>query len=133
MANPEHLAKLKEGVEQWNKWRKDCPQIEPDLSGSDLAQLHLRAANLSFSNLNKAKLEQANLDNANLSGASLNNAPKKFVIYRWRTSPELLAALRSEARRSNISLDTLLNRITTLELRKRRAERKSAKNNASAI
>ena len=23
MANPEHLAKLKEGVEAWNKWRKD--------------------------------------------------------------------------------------------------------------
>ena len=28
MANPEHLAKLKEGVEAWNKWRKDNPKIK---------------------------------------------------------------------------------------------------------
>ena len=27
MANPEHLAKLKEGVEDWNNWRKDNPKI----------------------------------------------------------------------------------------------------------
>ena len=32
MANPEHLAKLEEGVEAWNKWREENPDIrEPDL------------------------------------------------------------------------------------------------------
>jgi len=38
MSNPEHLAKLKEGVEAWNKWRKDNeedvpPSIRPLLLG----------------------------------------------------------------------------------------------------
>ncbi len=32
MANPEHLAILKLGVEQWNKWRREHPEIMPDLS-----------------------------------------------------------------------------------------------------
>ena len=33
MANPEHLAILKQGVEEWNKWRREYPGVEPDLSG----------------------------------------------------------------------------------------------------
>ena len=31
MANPEHLAVLKQGVEQWNKWKKEHPDVMPDL------------------------------------------------------------------------------------------------------
>ena len=27
MANPEHLAVLKQGVEQWNKWKKEHPDV----------------------------------------------------------------------------------------------------------
>ena len=30
MGNPEHLAKLKEGVEAWNAWRGKTPDIMPD-------------------------------------------------------------------------------------------------------
>lgn len=51
---------------------------------------------------------------------------KKFVIYRWRTSAKLLAALRVEAGRCRISLDTLLTRIVSAWLRKRRRERMQA-------
>ena len=36
MANPEHLAKLKEGVEAWNRWREDKPRIVPDLGEAPL-------------------------------------------------------------------------------------------------
>jgi hypothetical protein len=32
MINPEHLAILKQGVEIWNKWREENPDIMPDLS-----------------------------------------------------------------------------------------------------
>jgi hypothetical protein len=30
MANAEHLAKLKEGVEPWNQWRKENPEVQTD-------------------------------------------------------------------------------------------------------
>jgi hypothetical protein len=36
MAKPKQLAKLKEGVEAWNKWRKDNPEIRRDLTESNL-------------------------------------------------------------------------------------------------
>jgi hypothetical protein len=37
MANSEHLAKLEEGVDAWNDWRKANPGIVPDLNGADLS------------------------------------------------------------------------------------------------
>lgn len=36
MANPEHLAILKQGVEIWNKWRIKNKDIKIDLSSQDL-------------------------------------------------------------------------------------------------
>ena len=36
MANPEHLEILKQGVEQWNKWREEHPDVRPDLHDADL-------------------------------------------------------------------------------------------------
>ena len=32
MANPEHVAILKSGVDHWNQWRGMNPKIVPDLS-----------------------------------------------------------------------------------------------------
>jgi uncharacterized protein YjbI with pentapeptide repeats len=51
MANPEHLAKLKEGVEAWNQWRVENPNVQPDLIEADL-----RGANLTGADFNKALL-----------------------------------------------------------------------------
>jgi len=36
MANPEHLAILKQGVKAWNEWRQDCPEIMPNLRSCEL-------------------------------------------------------------------------------------------------
>jgi len=66
MANDEHLAILKQGVEAWNKWRGEDPGIRPDLSGAHLSNADLRAARLS-----NADLRGANLSGATLSGADL--------------------------------------------------------------
>ena len=89
MANPEHLEILKQGVEQWNKWRKNnfygAPQTlaahtgPPDLSaenlkGADLHEADLREANLSGANLSGADLSNVKLHGANLHGARLNRA-----------------------------------------------------------
>jgi hypothetical protein len=38
LANPEHLAKLQEGVEVWNERREQSPDVEPGLSVADLSE-----------------------------------------------------------------------------------------------
>jgi uncharacterized protein YjbI with pentapeptide repeats len=74
MANPEHLAKLKEGVEAWNQWRREHPRVRPDLSGVDLRRRVLRAANLSRAELSNADLGRTNLNGAHLVEASFSDA-----------------------------------------------------------
>src|SRR5271166_457326 len=93
MANPEHLKILKQGVEQWNKWRKDHPEIRPDLieadfAGADLQHANLtdadlRLANLNRSNLVKAELSSANLCRAELGWANLNGATLPEAKLHW--------------------------------------------------
>ena len=73
MANEEHLQILKQGVEQWNKWRTENAII-PDLSGAELSGANLREANLREANLSGAYLSDANLVKADLSEANLSDA-----------------------------------------------------------
>jgi uncharacterized protein YjbI with pentapeptide repeats len=73
VANPEHLAKLKGGVEAWNKWRAAAP-VAPDLTRAHLGGVNLAAANLSGANLTKSRLGEAILCAANLTGANLSGA-----------------------------------------------------------
>ena len=37
MADQQHLAVLKQGVAAWNAWRRQHPEIHPDLSEADLS------------------------------------------------------------------------------------------------
>ncbi len=69
MANPEHLAKLEEGVEAWNKWREENPDETPDLSKAYLRQVNLVDANLSGAYLRQADLRGTDLKGVNLRGA----------------------------------------------------------------
>jgi hypothetical protein len=78
MANEEHLKILKQGVEQWNKWRLENAN-RPDLGGAklsdaDLSGAYLSDANLSGAKLSGAKLRRAALFSANLIGADLSRA-----------------------------------------------------------
>jgi hypothetical protein len=113
MANEEHLKILKQGVEVWNRWRRENPDVRPDLSRADLsgvihidwdgggggfvltdlrrADLHganLRAANLSLTDLREADLSRANLSgtdfqSAILSGAHLSRTYLGEANLRW--------------------------------------------------
>jgi uncharacterized protein YjbI with pentapeptide repeats len=74
MANPEHLAILKQGVEVWNRWRYENPEIGPDLYFATLWEADLLFANLREANLERAKLQGADLREAHLERANLQRA-----------------------------------------------------------
>ena len=79
MANSEHLMILEQGVSDWNQWRRNHPDIIPDLSNAQLRYANLRNADLSGgrlsqADLHKAKLSYANLRNADLSDTHLGQA-----------------------------------------------------------
>jgi hypothetical protein len=71
MANPEHLEILKQGVEQWNKWRNEHPDVAPELNEAELTSIDLRNANLRRANLLRANLHDADLKQANLRKTKL--------------------------------------------------------------
>ncbi|MEM8721795.1 MAG: pentapeptide repeat-containing protein [Cyanobacteria bacterium P01_G01_bin.39] len=79
MTNEEQLKILKQGVEVWNRWRQDNPEITPDLSELDLAHedfILLELSNGTFgsnSGLIIINMSQANFRNVDFSGASLSN------------------------------------------------------------
>jgi hypothetical protein len=86
MANAEHLHLLRSGIEVWNQWRAENPEIRPDLSEmnfieieadlnkANLSEAILISANLEKANFSRADLDEANLGGANLSGANLSGA-----------------------------------------------------------
>jgi hypothetical protein len=66
VANEEHLVKLTEGVSVWNEWRKNSPDIRPDLRGAELKGVNLQGAQLQEANLRWGQLQGANLQGADL-------------------------------------------------------------------
>lgn len=79
MANPDHVSKLREGVEAWNAWREENSDVVPDLQGTKLLSAKLQSVNLFKANLREANLQGANLWRAelfiaNLQGANLQGA-----------------------------------------------------------
>ena len=65
---------LRNSVQSWNTWRKDNPDILPDLRGANLRGTNLREADLHDSLLNESNLNQADLFGANLTNSNLNKA-----------------------------------------------------------
>ncbi len=84
MANPEHLDLLNQGVEVFNRWRKEHVCEELDLSGANLGgaylvgvelyQANLRRVNFYEAVLNLANLFESDLSEADLYGADLGGA-----------------------------------------------------------
>jgi len=74
MANPEHLELLKQGVATWNYWRREHPEIRPDLVLASLSNANLRNANLSRTNLSKAQLTGVQLQEEDLSWSTISRA-----------------------------------------------------------
>jgi hypothetical protein len=80
MANDEHVAMLKKGVDAWKAWRVENPDIRPDFSRAKLGGTNLREANLIEADLRGADLREANLIDANLRWANLTEADLRGAI-----------------------------------------------------
>lgn len=93
MANPEHLAILKQGVAAWNMWRIQTPDKRPDLVAADLQDVDLQDAHLYGADLTRANLYAANLkrsdlmfsilDQASLVGADLEGLNLAFISFKF--------------------------------------------------
>lgn len=132
MANPQHLALLREGVETWNQWRKERVEEERensvqaagngyikkryphhvDLSDADLEDCDLSLADLSGANLRGARLVHANLLGADLHQADLyraifNIASLEYAdlreAYLVETSMADVNLWRADLRNANLS------------------------------
>jgi len=76
MANPEHVDRLLQGVEAWNRWREESHEV-PDLFGADfnhanLQEVDLKEADLRYTNFHHADLSESKLFGAKLKGANLS-------------------------------------------------------------
>jgi uncharacterized protein YjbI with pentapeptide repeats len=74
MANEEQLEILKQGMEVWNKWRKENRKVNINLDHASLRGANLSGYNLNGANLNGADLHKADLSEASLTRAHLSNA-----------------------------------------------------------
>ncbi len=81
MANQEQIEKLKAGVKDWNKWKKDNPDVEIDLSGADLSGADFSIANFSGADLTKTDLRETDFTEADLSRADLSGVDLSQVRF----------------------------------------------------
>lgn len=79
MANPEHLKILMQGVEAWNKWREENPEIKPNFEQSHFRNEDLRGINFTKVNFSEAMFNACDLRNARFSEADL------FAVYFRQT------------------------------------------------
>lgn len=83
MANQEHLNILKQGVEFWNAWRQENPEIQPDLSRADLQGADLKYVDFRDTNLQEARCDEADFDKARMDRARLYLANlRRANLYR---------------------------------------------------
>jgi Pentapeptide repeats (8 copies) len=69
MANDDHVALLKQGVDAWHAWRRANPHIRPDLGGANLRGWDLRTMDLSNACLIDTDLSSALLSDVVFTGA----------------------------------------------------------------
>jgi uncharacterized protein YjbI with pentapeptide repeats len=92
----------KKNFTEWNEWRKEHPDEEILLEGSNLEYTHLRKANLENASFIEANLEGITLIEANMRGANLIRAELKEA---WLDRANLESANFMGANLQNAQLD----------------------------
>jgi len=117
MANEEHLAILRKGVQDWNQWRERNPGIQPILTGADLRDADLGGVDLKGAELSGANFIRTHLASANLGSAVLNDAilRKAFLV---RADLSFAVLIRSDLDRAllldaNLSDSILVGAVLT--------------------
>jgi hypothetical protein len=102
MANSEHVERLKHDIQEWNSWRRNYPNIRPDLRSANLSRTLLNGADLSEADLSGVYLIRANLPGTNLSNANLSDGGLSMSIL---TDADLSNANLSNADLSGVILN----------------------------
>ncbi len=108
MANEEQLQIISgDGVDHWNSWRLQNPDVHTDLDKADLDSKYLRNANFHNTNLRGAVLRAADLQDANLLNADLEGADFTDAILSSAnlTHANLKGAVLFSARLRNANLE----------------------------
>jgi TIR domain/Pentapeptide repeats (9 copies) len=82
VANPEHVAKLKEGAEAWNAWRRQSDE-KPNLSGVKLVGDSLDGYDFTATDFSKARFDAVKFWGANLDGCSFEHATILTCAFRY--------------------------------------------------
>jgi uncharacterized protein YjbI with pentapeptide repeats len=111
MADEAQLAILRQGVDVWNKWRENNPDVKVDLSEAVLDKMNLNRVNFSNANLIRANFTTSNLIKANIDGADLRgailyiaNLPKATLVGANLANADLIMADLSDANLSKADL-----------------------------
>lgn len=103
MANAEHVATLKEGMEAWNAWRRASPGTPPDLSDLNLSGVNLEGFNLVETDLRGSDLTAANLRGVDISGAKVGGTTFQNVDLSTTKGLEIV----NHFARSAVSISTV--------------------------
>ncbi|WP_414755837.1 pentapeptide repeat-containing protein [Anabaena sp. CCY 9910] len=114
MANEEHLAILRQGVEVWNEWRQKNSGVKTDLSNINIHVIDdLKVCSDGKINLEKANFRNTNLSKANLSAVELHSAEFEDAIMQSITLSNArlpcAALMKADLRNSDLRNANLIN------------------------
>lgn len=97
-----HLIRLRDGIEGWNRWRLSHAEEICDLAGEDLSHGYFFEGNFSWANFKGASLQRACLIGADLRSADLSGAD---LTGAYLGDADLRGANLSYANLTNANLD----------------------------